>query len=191
VHGWGGCSVDRAGDRIERPRDLGSGIERLGILHEPPAQDVVGYLMGHADRHFRLQACQIGKPVGQVEVEIDSRIETRKAAQLGGEESPHDREGQTHLHLTAEVGVTSRDIPLRLEQLVFDPFRRLKQIVARLGRDEPVPRPIEQLGAKAGFQCLQAAIHRRVVETQRTRRPAQGSRPQDREKDAQVVPVNG
>ena len=182
---------DRAGDRIERFRDLGRGIERLGILHEAATHDVVGHLMGHADRHVRLQAGQIGKPVGQVEVEIDPRIATGEAAQLGGEKSAHDRVGQTHLHFAAVRGVTTGDIALCLEDLILDLFRRLKQVVARLGRDEPVPRPIEQLGAKAGFQRLQPAIYRRVVEPQNPRRSAQGPRPRYREKNPQVVPIDG
>ena len=147
--------------------------------------------MGHADRYIRFQARQIGEFVGQVEVEIDARIVTRKAAEVGGEKASHGRVGQAHFHGAVQVGVAARDVPLGLEQFIFDSLCRAKQVFAGLGRDESVARTIEKSGPEAGLQRFQSAIHRCMIETQYACRAAQRTRSVKRQKDAQIVSVDG
>ncbi len=65
------------------------------------------------------------------------------------------------------------------------------EVFTRLRGGESIARAIEQSRSEPGFQRLQSAIHRRMVQTQHARGAAQRPRSQDREKDAQIVPVNG
>ena len=126
-----------------------------------------------------------------LDVELYAGIRAGEGDQLARQERPEHGRRHAQPDHAARAVVAAADAPLHCQQLALDPLGRGQQVLAGLRGDEALRPAFEQVGLQRPLELRQAAGDRGVVDAERPRGTAQGSRPVHGEKHPKVIPVSG